>query len=272
MTKKIAIALFVMSAVTVPALAILGVGDVVFDPSVFAKTVDELTQLKQEYDQLVNTYHVIQNQYQEMQWMAQQDPVNMFMHYRAIATPWTPSSATNTYGSTGAWIAGINSGLNAPGAYASAIEPLGIYGGTLGNIPGDQLGRIKTNYATVELTDGANIAALQTIGQLRQNATEVGTAIDDLEDDSLSSDPDMNTEIAVLNKINAANVIALRNGQDTNKVLVALAEQQVVQAKRERDAEARAFNQHIGFMTNAQPLMTAQSAGASAAMLAWRMP
>ena len=30
----------------------------------------------------------------------------------------------------------------------------------------------------------------------------------------------MNTEIAVLNKINAANIVALRNTQDTNKLLV----------------------------------------------------
>ena len=82
----------------------------------------------------------------------------------------------------------------------------------------------------------------------------------------------MNTEIAVLNKINAANVIALRNGQDANQVLVALAEQQILQAKRDRDAEARAFNQHIQFMSEGQTAMNAQSAGASDAMLNWRMP
>ena len=35
----------------------------------------------------------------------------------------------------------------------------------------------------------------------------------------------MNTEVAVLNKINAANVIGLRNRQDTNKLLGALAEE-----------------------------------------------
>jgi hypothetical protein len=67
-------------------------------------------------------------------------------------------------------------------------------------------------------------------------------------------------------------VIAVRNGQDTNQVLLALAEQQIIQAKRDRDAEARAFNQHIQFMTEAQTAMSAQSAGASDAMLNWRMP
>src|SRR6266571_992085 len=61
-----------------------------------------------------------------------------------------------------------------------------------------------------------------------------------------------NTEIAVLNKINAASVIALRNSQDTNKLLTAVAEQQFIQAKRQRDSEAQAVNNHISFMANEQ--------------------
>src|SRR5256885_8515942 len=97
-------------------------------------------------------------------------------------------------------------------------------------------------------------------------------AIQGLEDDSLSSDPDMNTEIALLNKINAAGLITIRNTQDTNKLLVALAEQQIVDAKRKRDAEAQAINNHIRFVADAQAVMTAQASGASSAMLAWRMP
>ncbi len=82
----------------------------------------------------------------------------------------------------------------------------------------------------------------------------------------------MNTEVAVLNKINAANVIGLRNGQDTNKLLGALAEEQIIAAKRRRDAEAQAFNEHIVFVNQGQSVLASQASGASAAMLAWRMP
>jgi hypothetical protein len=77
-------------------------------------------------------------------------------------------------------------------------------------VPADQQARIKTDYATVELTDCANMAAIETIGRLRANAHAVEGAIQGLETDSLSGDPDMNTEIAVLNKINAANLISVR--------------------------------------------------------------
>jgi hypothetical protein len=81
----------------------------------------------------------------------------------------------------------------------------------------------------------------------------------------------MNTEVAVLNKINAANLIALRNTQDTNKLLVSLAEQQILASKRARDAEAQAVHQHVRFMTDGRAALTSQANHASAAMLAWRM-
>src|SRR5581483_7228752 len=148
--------------------------------------------------------------------------------YRAVATPWLNSSATNTYGTSGGWTTGINTGVGAPSGYAAATQPLGTYGPALDDIPASQLARVQTDYATVELTDGANLAGMETIGRVRANAPAVESAIQNLENDSLSSDPNMNTEIAVLNKVNAAGVIALRNTQDTNKRLATLAEEQIV--------------------------------------------
>ncbi len=265
-------ALLISVIVAAPALAIFGLGDIVFDPTNFEEAVQELLQLEQQYAQLVQTYNVIQSQYQQMLWMAQRDPVSLITRYRAAATPWSLSTAADAYGNTGAWESGINTGQNASAGYAQATQTLGRYGGGFASLSPDQQSRLQTSYATVELTDGANLAAMQTVGQLRGNAPAVEAAIQNLEADSLSSDPSMNTEIAVLNKINAAGVIGLRNTQDTNKVLVALAEAQVLQAKRQRDAEAEAFNDHIQFVAQGQAAMAAQAAGASSAMLAWRMP
>lgn len=253
-----------------PAVAILGV--VVFDPSNYAQALQRLYQLQQHLAQLIQIYQKINSQYEQMMWMAKTVPVTMATRYRALSTPWLMSSAGNTYGTTSGWIGAINSGLDASGGYLQATQGLLNYGPALGNIPPDQLSRVKTNYATVELTDGANLYGLQTIGAMRGNASQVEAAIQNLEDDSLSEDPDMNTEIAVLNKINAANLVTVRNTQDANKLLVALAEQQIIDAKRTRDAETQTINNHIRFMTDGQAAMTAQASGASAAMLAWRMP
>lgn len=255
-----------------PAFAIFGVGDLVFDPTSFEEAVQQLLQLEQQYVQLVQTYQTVRGQYEEMLRMAKRVPVDMPARYRAIATPWRNSSAANTYGTTGNWTTAINTGLGTAAGYSAATQPLASYGAALANIPADQVGRVKTNYATVELTDGANVSGMETIGRLRANARAVEGAIQGLEDDSLSANPDMNTEIAVLNKINAANLIAVRNSQDANKLLVALAEQQIVDAKRKRDAETQTINNHIRFMTEGKAAMASQASGASEAMLAWRMP
>jgi hypothetical protein len=254
------------------AYAFLGIGDVVFDPSVYAQAVQQLIQLEQQYAQLVQTYQTVRSQYEHLARMAQKVPVNMSARYRAVVTPWRTSSAANALGTTGDWIVGINTGNGVAAGYAQATEALGAYGAALGNVPADQRERLKTTYATVELTDGANLHGMETVGRLRDRAPDVEMAIRALEDDSLSSDPAMNTEIAVLNKMNAAQMISVRTGQDTNKLLADLAEQQVIAAKRARDAEARAINQHIRFISEGRAIITAQAAGASQAMRDWRMP
>ncbi len=269
----LAAAVVLISAAMVhPVFAIFGFGDIVFDPSVFAQAVQQVVRLEQQYVQLVQTYQMIQNQYEHLRWMAKRVPVDMAARYRAIPTPWRGSSASNTYGTTEAWTSGINTGGDVAAAYASAVERLGAYGEAFSHIPADQQARIKTDYATVELAYGASLAAIETIGRLRANTPSVEASIQNLESDSLSDDPDMNTEVAVLNKMNAASVMQVRSVQDTNKLLVALAEQQLIDAKRLRDAEARAINHDIRFRAEGKAILDAQITDASALVHSWRMP
>lgn len=273
MKKRMLVAVFcaclLFSATIVRAQ--FGFGLTVFDPSVFAEAVTEVDNLIQQYNQLVQTYQMITNQYNEMLWMAKMLPGDL-LRFRAIPTPWFLSSATNTYGTTAGWIAAVNTGVNVPVGYQSATDPLLSYGAALANVPADQVMRLEKHYATVELADGVNQDGMETIGTLRNNASQVEAAIQNLEGASLDSDPDFNTEIAVLNKINAASVVALRNAQDTNKLLTALAEQQFIQSKRQRDSEAQAVNNHIAFMANEQSYLSSQKANASDTMMAFQMP
>lgn len=69
---------------------------------------------------------------------------------------------------------------------------------------------LKRAYGLEELSDGSTINGMATIGQLRNNAQQLELHIKQLQDDSLSSAPDLNTQIAVLNKINAANILLVR--------------------------------------------------------------
>src|SRR5207244_11727053 len=102
------------------------------------------------------------------------------------------------------------------GGYQQATTQLLPYSPDhLSGMNADELSRVRSQYASVELSDGANTTAMATIGSIRGNAQSVQTQIANLEQDSLSSDPNLNTEVSVLNKINAAGVLTLRTLQDS---------------------------------------------------------
>ena len=104
---------------------------------------------------------------------------------------------------------------------------------------------MQSQYASVELADGANTNAMATIGSIRGNSQDIQNQIANLEQDSLSSDPNLNTEVSVLNKINAAGVLTLRTLQDSNKLLASLLEQQTILAKQQREATTNTINADI---------------------------
>jgi len=270
--QKIISSLLTLVTATSVSWAVLGIGDVVYDPAAVANLIKQFHQMEQEYVQLVATYQTVRSQYNQMIFMAKMVPTELRGRYRALATPWRNSTPTDTYGTTASWTAAVNSGIGVQDGYRLATQQLNAYGAAFSKIPTEQLDRVKANYATVELTDGANQNTIDLLGRLRANAPQVAVAIKNLETDTLSSDPNLNSEIAVLNKINAANLVALRTGQDTNQLLVALAEQEVIDAKRQRDAEASAINEHIRFVGEEQDILRAQTGDPSARMMAYRMP
>lgn len=239
MKTKLVCVLLLVLATALQLSGVLGVGDIVHDPTAYENDLLIYAQLIQSYQQLLLEYELLAR-------MAEMVPVDMSGRYRAVATPWLMSyPPSDHFGLLAPWSTAINTGVDPLGGYAAATESLSEYGATLGLIPTEEQIPLKTNYASVELADGANLHSIETVGTLRNNAILVEEAIQALEDDSLSSDPAMNTEVAVLNKINAASIVALRNAQDSNKLLTAALEQQVTASKRERDGAAREINAYI---------------------------
>jgi hypothetical protein len=165
--------------------------------------------------------------------------------YRAAFSQWRSFTANDLYGNTNAWVGAVNGGgaSSVGPAYQRATTPLLTYSQTdLNAINPADAQNLKSAYASLELTDGANVSALTTVGNIRANAPTVQQQIANLEQDSLSGDPALNTEVGVLNKINASNVLTLRTLQDTNNLRVAALEQQVLQAKQQRDTETANLN------------------------------
>jgi hypothetical protein len=244
--RKALLLVLVMGLCVGTASAQFGVG-IVYDPTNYANALLRYYQLQQHLIQLRNSYAQLVAQYNFAVQMAR-NIENMPARYQAQFSEWRNTSALDTYGNTGTWVNGINSGQAAfvSTGYQQATTQLLPYNqAQLSGMNADELSRVRSQFATVELADGANTTAMATIGAIRGNAQTIQTQIGNLEQDSLSNDSDLNTEVAVLNKINAAGVLTLRTLQDSNKLLASLLEEQTILAKQQREATTNTINADI---------------------------
>lgn len=247
MKKRVLIIILVFGFGVANTSAQLGSG-IVYDPTNYHNALLRYYQLEKHLIQLQQTYSKVLAHYNLALQMAR-NIQNMPARYRALFSQWRNVTSLNTFGNTGSWISGINSGLfpavNA--GYLKSIAQLSPYSpNQLSGMDATELGRVQSQYASIELADGANLNAMATIGAIRGNAQGVETQIGNLEQDSFSNDPGLNSEVSVLNKINAAGVLTLRTLQDSNKLLASLLEQQTILAKQQRDQTTNAINIDIG--------------------------
>jgi len=246
MKRKIPAVLLVLILCVGTASAQFGFG-IVYDPTNYANALlryaelgQQLVQLKNSYTQLVAQYNLALQMSRNLQTMP--------ARYQAQFSQWRNVTSLNTFGNTGSWISGINSGLlpNINTGYQQATTQLLPYSSDeLSGMNASELARVQSQYASVELADGANMNAMATIGSIRGSAQSVQTQLANLEQDSFSDDSDLNTEVSVLNKINAAGVLTLRTLQDSNKLLASLLEQQTILAKQQREVTTNTINAEI---------------------------
>jgi hypothetical protein len=226
MKRKTLVLLLITGLCVATASAQFGVG-IVYDPTNYSNALLRYYQLQQHLLQLRASYAQLVAQYNFAVRMAK-NIQNMPARYRAQFSQWRNVSALNTYGNTGTWVNGINSGQLgfASTGYQQATTQLLPYNqAQLSGMNADELARVRSQYATVELADGANTNAIATIGAIRGNAQTI--------------------QIAVLNKINASGVLTLRTLQDSNKLLASLLEEQTILAKQQREATTNTINADI---------------------------
>src|SRR4029077_14870746 len=114
--------------------------------------------------------------------------------------------------------------------------------------------------------------AMATIGSIRGTADNIQTQIANLEHDSFSGDSGLNTEVSVLNKINAAGVLTLRTVQDSNKLLASLLAQQTILAKQQREATTNSINAAIQRQANLAANITQVTGTLTNSLQSFRMP
>jgi len=245
--KSVTLAVAIVLLLPAASNAQFGFGGIVYDPTNYANAVLRYNQLVQHLAQLRQTYQQVLNQYNLALQMSK-NLQNMPARYRATFSEWRNFAANDLYGNTAGWVGAANgAGVQSVGpAYQQAAIPLLTYTqADLNSINPADACNLRSTYASLELADGANVSALTTVGNIRANAQTVEQQISNLEQDSLSGDPTLNTEVSVLNKINASNVLTLRTLQDANNLRLEALEQQILQAKRQRDSDAANLNYAI---------------------------
>lgn len=249
-------------------------GGIVYDPTNYQNALLRYYQLQQQLIQLKNSYLQLVAQYNLAVQMAR-NLQDMPARYRALFSNWRKTVAQDTYGNTGAWISGINSGElpQVTAGYQQATTRLHQYNpAVLAEMAPSELERVKSQYASVELADGANTAAMAAIGSIRGNAQDIEVRMSNLEEDSLSADPNLNTQVSILNKINATNVLTLRTVQDSNKLLASLLEQQTIFSKQQREVTANAINADITRQANLVANMARVTSTITDSLRSFRLP
>ena len=246
MKRKIPAAVLAFALLVGTASAQFGSG-IVYDPTNYHNALLRYYQLQQHLLQLQKTYATVLSHYNLALEMAQ-SVRNMPARYQALFSEWRNVTSLDAFGNTGSWVSGINSGLLPAintGYQKSTTRLLPYAADQLSGMDPSELTRVQSQYASVELADGANVNAMATIGSIRDNSQGVEAQIANLEQDSFSGDPDLNTEVSVLNKINAAGVLTLRTLQDSNKLLASMLEEQTILAKQQREATTNTINADI---------------------------
>lgn len=271
MRKKLLAILLVTVLCVGTASAQFGSG-IVYDPTNYHNALLRYYQLQQHLAQLQKTYTQVVTAYNLALQMSR-NLHNMPARYRAQFSNWRNATATNTYGNTSGWLGGVNADLNTVNGYLRATTQLSQFNpAALNGMPDFEQARVKSQYASVELADGANMNALSTIGAIRGNAAALEARMNNLEQDSLSDDQSLNSEVAVLNKINATNVLTLRSIQDSNKLLALLLEQQTIAAKQQREMTTNAINAEISRQASLSANLTQMTGTLTNSLQNFRMP
>lgn len=210
-----------------PGFALLGVGDIVFDPTSYASLVSQLTTLETQYNMLKNNM---------THFSAKQQWQTALGVLKNVNVP-------NLFGET----AGLGVALNTNSMTASVTgwkaATVSVNSNTHSYLAGQTLGGDRTSQlATVEIFDSISPDCLTAIGGYRQARSDNASANSALTAQQLDGSDDTNTEVEQLNLLNAAEAQRLSEVQAQGTLQSCLASQMMVANMQQRNAAAQDLN------------------------------
>jgi hypothetical protein len=240
---------------------------IVFDPTQSAHALQQIEHEAQELnnwtqhllreEQIYTTAVETRSQIVTMYNLAYQMstmPQNLEARYKTDWAQWSSLAAPpNTYGNTSALVNALNFGglPQAQQGYNNAFVQVQSYpSGDYSSLDSRTQATIANQYATSEMAQSTTTNTLATLGTIRTDAQAFATKLANLESDTFSTDPSQQTQNALLAKINSATLLQIHSQQDTNQILAASVQQQLIVQKQQIDAQNRAINNAIYFQQN----------------------
>src|SRR3984885_12606771 len=263
---KILVLIFGLLSVFAPtAHAQFGSG-IVYDPTQSAHALQQIEQGSQIYTTAVATRNQIVTMY-NLAYQLSRLPQNLAARYKADWAQWTSLQApANTYGNTAALVNALNYGAltTAQQGYSSAyVQAQGYPSGSYSSLDSRTQATVANQYATSELAQTTTTNTLATLGTIRTNEQGFASKLTNLDSDTFSTDPTQQTQNALLGKINSATLLQIHSQQDTNQLLMASIQQQLIAQKQQIDAQNRAINDSIYFQQNFPPTIQNLNSGVS---------
>lgn len=151
----------------------------------------------------------------------------------------------------------------------AALRPEAI----LTQLPANARRDLERAYATIDIADSTGAMAGHQVGHVRGYTAATTAAIRTLENDTLGGSDNEHFQTAILDRINAAQIIARRQDTATNQLMSHLVEQWLVDTKRQRDTEAVVMSMRVNKLRYYRDYSASFfTASARAAASAWRQP
>jgi hypothetical protein len=230
-----------------PALAIFGIGDIVFDPSSYAtlghiwqEDISTGAKIIQEYNQLVKIYTTGMSLYNFSRAMAQSFRSGQRAAWMMAVEPAVNDYTESRYGETILWPRMMNGGpALAPQAWTAATVPMNAYPYFNAQAA---IGSTLADLATVEAMDGSATKCLQIVARHQLNTPLNQLAFLGLRFSQNDDGSGTNSQIEQLNMLNASHGQAVNEARTQSMIQSCEVQQQIIANKIQRDQIANRLN------------------------------
>jgi hypothetical protein len=235
MKKAIIVAILLLGS-TVPGIAQIAVVDV----ASVRQQIQQLLQMQKELVQLQQMYALYQQQFNLLNAEAQQLK-GLPNRYRYTFANWQQFVAGNQYGNTSTWANAITRG-----------DPNSVQTGFRNLLPTVQPVDVtaspqaqqdwRQQYGLIQLQDASMMTGMKTVGDLRSNIEQNARILAQLEADTTSSDPSLQSAKALQQKTLVAMLLMIHTLQDTNRALTSSVDLEIQTLAQQRWEKGRELN------------------------------